>query len=199
MESEESHQEYRNMSEEGINKFDKNKVLNINYESNVLPRVTEQDDDSSDGEYDREKQIEIEQIHRKSNSEGETNRIDKYKVSDSDYEFKATPREYDQDDDDVESYTIYEHDKEIKSEQIHQDVESKSENEINQIDKYEESHSDYESDTSTILDYKDDISQNLLESNDESDIDYSYAKVATHKKPSGYADEAQIQKTPLKS
>merc|ERR1719308_416089 len=148
MESEESHQEYRNMSEKGINKFDKNKVLNINYESNVLPRVTEQDDDSSDGEYDREKQIEIEQIHRKSSSEGETNRIDKYKVSDSDYEFEATPREYDQDDDDVESYTIYEHDKEIKSEQIHQDVESKSENEINQIDKYEESHSDYESDTS---------------------------------------------------
>merc|ERR1719312_1011448 len=85
------------------------------------------------------------------------------------------------------------------SDQIHHDVESKSENEINQIDKYEESHSDYESDTSTILDYKDDISQNLLESNDESDIDYSYAKVATHKKPSGYADEAQIQKTPLKS
>merc|ERR1719312_1944140 len=70
------------------------------------------------------------------------------------------------------------------SDQIHHDVESKSENEINQIDKYEESHSDYESDTSTILDYKDDISQNLLESNDESDIDYSYAKVATHKKPS---------------
>ena len=195
MESEESNHDYESISEEGINKFDKNNVINIKYKSNALTRVNEQDDDNSDGEsyteYDREKQVEKEKINQdqKISSEEETNSIDRYKVSDSDYVFKATPREYDQEDNDVESHTEYEHEKKIKSEQIHPDNENKSEEEINQIDKYKESHSDYETDTSTILDDKDDISQNLLESNDESDkddyIDYSYAEVATHKKPSG--------------
>merc|ERR1719317_812187 len=186
-------EQYESMPEEGINRMDKHKILEKDYESNAIHAEYENDMDEdveSHTEFDHEKKMELEQIHQDYENRPE-DFINKYESSDRDYESNSAPREYDQDynDEDVNPLSGYEHEKKIKSEQKHQEHATRSEEEVNKIDKYEVSDKDKDSYTSPIVYDKDDISQNSLESDDETDkndyIDYSYAEIATHKKPSG--------------
>merc|ERR1719206_154557 len=171
--------QYESIPEEEIDRIDKHKILDRDHESNAIHAEYENnmdDDVESHTKFDHEKKMELEQIHQD------------YENRDS--ESNSAPREYDQDynDEDVNPSLGYEHEKKIKSEQNHQDHATRLEVEVNKIDKYEVSDKDKDSYTSPIVYDKDDISQSSLESDDETDkndyIDYSYAEIATHKKPS---------------
>jgi len=193
--SEQNHQDHATRSEQKIIKIDKYEVP----ETDNKPKATSTLYDENENDFESN----IKHIHDKktdseqyeSMPEEGINRMDKHSESNS------APREYDQDynDEDISPLSGYEYEKKIKSEQNHQDHATISEEEVNKIDKYEVSDKDKDSYTSPIVYDKDDISQNSLESDDETDkndyIDYSYAEIATHKKPSGKDSIVEYQRT----
>merc|ERR1719317_1839382 len=110
-------EQYESMPEEGINRMDKHKILEKDYESNAIHAEYENDMDEdveSHTEFDHEKKMELEQIHQDYKNRPE-DYINKYESSDRDSESNSASREYDQDynDEDISPLLGYGHEKKI--------------------------------------------------------------------------------------